>query len=611
MNLNELIQMNLDKFDIPHIFNSKTLSIAKAFKEPTTVDFKGREDLRKKPLCTIDGETSRDFDDGVYCERWHKDGFHLIVSIADVAFYVQENSPIDKEAFLRANSVYFPGNCIPMLPEALSNNLCSLKPNVDRLALSVHMYLDGKGNLKRKRITASVIHSHARLTYEEVQEHLDGKRTNIPQNVQNSLIQLERLYKVRLLQKADRYSFEHEGDDGYFLFENGKPVGISNPKRAASNKLIEECMILANIATAQVLQEKNEFCVNRYHPAPHGTKLERLEDLVFSYGLSPLPEDNVTPKDIWDYVHSVPEGIRKQFKRSLLRTYEKAIYCPDNRGHFGLALDGYSHFTSPIRRYPDLIIHRLLYRCLKLPGWQKYGTKVNLEKLRDQCEHISKIERRTKDTCFTLDDQLTATYYKRLSEEKSNKDAGIYMSKVLAIQKKTGKDGSLKAIGLLVSFDNDNGRANISLSAFNDGFYILGKDGNSLVNSDTKNRIKIGSMLKIKLVTFNIETGHIKAKPLIGLDSAMEQFKQKIGHLFEGKIYKVTENGLLIRLKNENVPAFVPMRLLKDDFYIYSPKNGHTLQGRKFKKIYRCHMEVKVKITGVSEKRQNILCEIV
>lgn len=609
MKLADLIKFNLNKFKIPEKFSPPSLQYANSLKEPTKSDFKGREDLRNKALCTIDGITSRDFDDAVYCEKWHKDGFHLIVAIADVAYYVHENTPLDKDAYLRGTSVYYPEVCIPMLPETLSNGLCSLKPNVDRLALSIHIYIDAKGNIKRKHATASVIHSHARLTYEEAQRHMDGEKTNIPHKVQNSLVQLERLYKIRRKKKAERYSFELDSDDTRFVFENGVPVQVVNPRSLDSHKLIEECMILANVSASLILEENNELCVNRYHAPPSGKKLENLDDLVTLYGLTPLSENSdVTPKDLWNYVHSVPESIRPQFKRSLLRTYEKALYCPDNKGHFGLALGGYVHFTSPIRRYPDLIIHRLLYRCLKLPGWRKAGSKVNLQKLRKQCEHLSNMERRAKDSGFTLHDQLTTSYYKRICSQ-NDVNAGVYDAKVLAIHKKNTPGGALKATGLLVSFDNDIGRASVALSGFNDGFYVLGKDGNSLVNSETKSRIKIGTKLKIKLKSFNVESGFMTALPVSKDETLVESYSSKKGMTTEGVIYQITNAGIQLRLNKTNADAFIPLRLLKDDFYVFHAKNN-TLTGRKHKKLFKCGMVIKVNIKGINKRKTSVICEI-
>lgn len=611
MKLADLIKFNLNKFKIPENFTPPSLKYANGLKEPSKADFKGREDLRKKPLCTIDGVTSRDFDDAVFCERWHKDGFHLIVAIADVAYYVHENTPLDKDAYLRGTSVYYPEVCIPMLPEAISNGLCSLKPNVDRLALSMHIYLDGKGNIKRKHVNASIIHSHARLTYEEAQRHMDGEKTNIPHKVQNSLVQLERLYKIRRKKKAERYSFELDSDDTKFIFENGVPIQVVNPKSLDSHKLIEECMILANVSASLILEENKELCVNRYHAPPSGKKLENLDDLVSLYGLTPLSDDgDVTPKDLWNYVHAVPESIRPQFKRSLLRTYEKAFYCPDNKGHFGLALGGYVHFTSPIRRYPDLIIHRLLYRCLKLPGWRKAGTKVNLQKLRKQCEHLSNMERRAKDSGFTLHDQLTTSYYMRLSGNHEDATAGVYDAKVLAIHKKNTTGGALKATGLLVSFDNDIGRATVALSGFNDGFYVLGKDGNSLVNSETKSRIKIGTKLKIKLKSFNVESGYMTAAPITQSETVVTSYNGKIGETAEGVIYQITNSGIQLRLNETNADAFIPMRLLKDDFYLFNKKD-HALKGKNHKKVFKNGMIVQVRVKGTNKRKTSVICEIV
>lgn len=620
MNLSQLIQFNLDKSNIPHIFSNQALAIANSYTEPTRADIKGREDLRKTPLCTIDGETSRDFDDAVYCERWKKDGFHLIVSIADVARYVHENTTLDKEAYLRGNSVYYPATCIPMLPEALSNKLCSLMPNVDRLALTVHIYLDGKGKVKQKHATASIIHSHARLTYTKVQDFLDGLKTDIPHKVQNSLVQLERLYKVRRQRKADRYSFDHENDDVGFTIENGYPTKIVRPKRMDSNKLIEECMILANVSVAQILEEHGEFCVNRYHAAPTGKKLEKLNDLLASHNLDPFPEDEeITPKHLWDCIQKIPEEFRPEFKRSLLRGYEKAVYCADNKGHFGLALAGYAHFTSPIRRYGDLIIHRLMYRCLKLPGWQKYGTKLNLQKLRTQCEHITKTETRAKNSCYLLDDQLATVYYCNQSK-KNHPTAGTYEATVVSIFKKETKESKERKdpdnkdynpTGLLVSFDGNVGRAQVPLSSIKDGFYTLDeKNGSALVDQKTGKTIAIGSNLTIKLKTFNVKTGHMIAEPVKKHKPTDKRLTSQKGKVFQARIASLSKKGISIKLQGEEGLAFVPMRMLKDDYYVFI-KRGNILKGRNHKKIYKRNMKLSVKVVFVDLKSQKLICEIV
>lgn len=592
MNSDNLIQNNLDKFNIPHKFSNAALKTANSYPEPTLQDFAKREDLRHVPLCTIDGEDSRDFDDAVFCEPWKRGGFHLIVSIADVARYVHEGTTLDDEAFERGTSVYFPQKCIPMLPKKLSNGLCSLNPNVNRLALSVHIYLDKKGQVKLNhcKLKATVINSHARLTYKQVQHFIDGNpSTDIPPAVQTSLLELEKLRIIRLKAKAARYSLDYGNEECHFQFKNGIPSDLKPYERFNSHKLIEETAVLANNVVRQILQMHGELSVNRYHPAPTGHKLHNLQQLINMYGLGKLPDRELTPKDLWDYVHAVPEGKgRSHFQSQLLRAFEKAIYTPDSSGHFGLALDDYCHFTSPIRRYPDLIVHRLLYRCLRLPGWQKYGTKMTKSKLQIDCNHLSRCEVRAKDASNRLDKQLTALYY----QQKDGNRSQVYDAVVIAIDKKSTKGGALHARGVLVNFDNGNGRALLPISSFSNGSYSLGKDGNSIVRHGANQKIKPGSKLTIALTGFNLLSGHINAKPLLGKKGKVVHPKIT-GRTLNGQISRVTEGGIYLNVKEAQQMVYVPLRNLTDDYFIYKT-SPYRLEGRNHGCVYKCGMQVKV-----------------
>jgi len=386
-------RLAIGTYDIPTEFSAAALAEAGA---AVVVDAADRTDLREIPLVTIDGSDACDFDDAVWAEPDHdpenRGGWHLIVAIADVAWYLRPGSALDLEAERRGNSVYFPDRVVPMLPEALSNELCSLKPGVDRACLVVHLWIDSAGRKRRHRFERGVMRSAARLTYEEVQAAQEGRAAcAVPRE---ALAALFGAFAALAEARSHRGALELDvSEDRVVLDAERRPVAITHAVRLDSHRLIEEFMILANVAAAEELEARRQPCMYRVHDAPDPEKVSALRDFLAETGVSGLAlAKGQAPK---------PELFNRVLRRAagtpeaslvndlVLRCQAQAAYSPNNIGHFGLALRRYAHFTSPIRRYADLLVHRALICGLdgSPPGTER-------DRLIAIGEHISGTERR-------------------------------------------------------------------------------------------------------------------------------------------------------------------------------------------------------------------------
>ena len=363
------IEMAIRSHELPNIWPEELLEAIKSLSAEVPESAKeGRVDLRKLPLVTIDGEDARDFDDAVYCKRTAK-GWKLLVAIADVSHYVQVNSELDKEAKNRSTSVYFPEQVIPMLPEILSNGLCSLNPHVDRLCMVCELIIDDEGKVVRSKFYDAVMCSHARLTYTEVAKMLvDGDEALAEKHskLMPHLRELYALYKAMRIQRELRGAMDFDTQETRIVFaEDRKIEKIIPVVRNDAHKLIEEFMITANSAAARYLNAKKIPKLLRIHEGPSADKLLNLKTFLGELGLKFGGGVNPTPLDYMHLVDSAKDRPDAHLIQTvLLRSMSQAVYSPDLKGHFGLALDAYAHFTSPIRRYPDLLVHRAIRHCL-------------------------------------------------------------------------------------------------------------------------------------------------------------------------------------------------------------------------------------------------------
>jgi len=372
----------------------------------------GRMDLRSLPLVTIDGADARDFDDAVYCERQGKH-WRLLVAIADVSHYVRLKSPLDREASLRGTSVYFPGEVIPMLPEALSNGLCSLNPQVDRLCLVCEIHVDDHGRILSHTFHEAVMHSHARLTYDAVArmvvERDEAARSGHPQLLPH-LDNLYRLFQVLLQARQRRGAIDFETVETRIVFGEDRKIAQLLPReRNDAHRIIEECMILANVCAARFLTRHEMPTLYRNHDYPDPDKLEDLRTFLAGIGLSlgggaePEPSDYAR---VMEQAQGRPD--LHLIQTVLLRSLSQALYGPDGIGHFGLALDDYAHFTSPIRRYPDLLVHRGIRHILQ--GGNKDNFPYGHNDMQSLGEHCSMTERRADDATRDVEAWLKCEY---------------------------------------------------------------------------------------------------------------------------------------------------------------------------------------------------------
>ena len=339
--------------------------------EPLEEDKQHRVDLRQLPFVTIDGEDARDFDDAVYCEEGSGGNWRLWVAIADVSHYVWPDSALDQEASLRGNSVYFPARVVPMLPEALSNGLCSLKPDVDRLAMVCEMELTAAGVLAKYRFYESIIHSHARLTYTQVGEVLEqGSHADVDSQRVPDLKRLHSLYRVLRAARDKRGAIDFETVETRIIFDEHRKIEAIVPVvRNDAHKLIEECMLCANVATARFYDANKLPILFRVHEGPGEEKLEGLRKFLGELGLDLGGGDKPTPVHYQQLLlQIVDREDANVIQTMLLRSLSQAVYQPENKGHFGLHYEAYAHFTSPIRRYPDLLVHRGIRHLIRSGG---------------------------------------------------------------------------------------------------------------------------------------------------------------------------------------------------------------------------------------------------
>ena len=407
------IEMALRSHELPYLWPEDLLNEIKALSEEVPDSAKeNRVDLRDTALVTIDGEDARDFDDAVYCKKTPK-GWKLLVAIADVSHYVQVNSELDKEAKNRSTSVYFPEQVIPMLPEILSNGLCSLNPHVDRLCMVCELYIDQQGKVLRTRFFDAVMRSHARLTYTEVAKMLvdgDVALAEKYSHVMPHLRELYALYKVMRISREERGAMDFDTQETRIVFGNNRKIEKIIPVvRNDAHKLIEEFMITANSAAARYLNAKKIPKLLRIHEGPSADKLLNLKTFLGELGLKFGGGVNPTPLDYMHLVDAVKDRPDAHLIQTvLLRSMSQAVYSPDLKGHFGLALDAYAHFTSPIRRYPDLLVHRAIRHCLldKKVETFVYGVPEMIM----LGEHCSANERRADDATRDVVSWLKCEY---------------------------------------------------------------------------------------------------------------------------------------------------------------------------------------------------------
>lgn len=408
---NAFLNKILIENNVPTSFHKNTIKQSEEISDVIPdEEIQKRKDLRNLAFVTIDGIDAKDFDDAVYC-KVHGEIFTLFVAIADVSHYVTQDSPLDREALLRGTSVYVPKKVIPMLPEHLSNGLCSLNPHVDRLTLCAEMNINKKGEIINYEIYKAVIKSHARLTYEQVEQWIHDL-SSIPENLITTITNLYLVFNNLLINRTQRGSIDFDTTEPSFVFDdNGIIENIIPRVRLESHQLIEECMLAANVSVADFLIKNKQPCLFRVHGKPSIDKFNNLKTYINSLGIRfDIHYEKMIPKDYANLVKRVKD--HKQFQviqMAILRSLQLAIYDPNNIGHFGLSFDKYLHFTSPIRRYPDLLVHRavsfLLIKNLKEP----FNYSKPLPMLG---EHSSFTERRAEDIERQMDSFYKCLYAK-------------------------------------------------------------------------------------------------------------------------------------------------------------------------------------------------------
>lgn len=484
------IEIALRKFDLPNVFTPEAEKIAS--KLPGKVlkkDLVKRADIRHLPLVTIDSETAKDFDDAVFCQPEDKN-FRLFVAIADVSHYVLDQSELDREAFNRGNSVYFPRRVIPMLPEKLSNGLCSLIPQEDRLCMVCEMLWTAKGELVEYRFYPAVMHSHARLTYTIVAEILEKPKGAVARKHADLLTPIKSLHKIyKILQRSRkiRGAIDFETVETEMVFnDQGKIEQVRPVIRNEAHRVIEECMLAANVCASEFLQKHGQPVLYRIHEGPVAEKLAALRDFLKEFGLQLSGKDEPHAKDYAKTLAQIKNRPDEQLLQTvMLKSLRQAMYSPDNVGHFGLAYESYTHFTSPIRRYPDLLVHRAIKAVLAgkmyAPGdWYELG------------KHCSKTERRADEATREVESWLKCFYMQdKIGEHFEGVISGV-----------TG-------FGLFVALDDIYVEGLVHISELPRDYFHHDAVKHLLRGERTGKCYRLGDRLCVKLVRVDLETRKI------------------------------------------------------------------------------------------------------
>jgi ribonuclease R len=483
------IEIALRKHDLPHEFSAQALDAAKRL--PKTVDakdIKGRKDLRELPFVTIDGETARDFDDAVYCEKKGK-SFRLWVAIADVSHYVKHGDALDREAYERGNSVYFPRRVIPMLPEELSNELCSLKPDVDRLVMVCEMEVSSGGVVKHYDFYAGVIHSHARLTYTRVADAIEGREADPPigRDVMPNIENLYAAFKALLGARQKRGAIDFDSLETRMIFDDqGKIERIVRVERNDAHRLIEECMLAANVCASDYLEKNEQPTLYRVHEGPSAEKLEALRAMLKDFGLTLGGGEEPQAGDYADLLKRIKDKpYAGMLQTVMLRSLSQAVYTPENVGHFGLAYDAYAHFTSPIRRYPDLLVHRGIKAVIA-------GKRYEAGDLHAVGEHCSETERRADDATRDVEAWLKSYYMQdHVGEEFDGTISGV------------------TSFGLFVTLDDLFVDGLVHISDLGQDYFQFDAHKHMLRGERSGAKYQLAGRVRVKVVRVNLEQAKI------------------------------------------------------------------------------------------------------
>ncbi len=481
------IEVATRMFDLPHVWPDPVREETAPLGHQVPEDAKqGRVDIRDLPLVTIDGEDARDFDDAVYCEPRGKD-FRLLVAIADVSHYVRAGTALDREAYSRGNSVYFPNYVIPMLPEILSNGLCSLNPDVDRLCVVCDMHVNARGKILEYKFYNAVMRSHARLTYNAVAAMLVGHDAALRQRYAALVPHLEdlyTLYKILHGARAKRGAVDFDLPETRIIYNEQRKIERIEPvTRNDAHRLIEECMLAANVCAAEWLTQRKMAIPYRIHAGPTPEKLANLRDFLFEFGLKLGGGDDPQASDYAKLLASVegrPDA--RLIQAVMLRSLSQAIYSPENIGHFALGYPSYTHFTSPIRRYPDLLVHRAINASLRR------AVPDTAESVQVHGEHLSMTERRADDATRDVTRRLKTEYMQgHIGEEFDGIVSGV------------------TNFGLFVELSDVYVDGLVHITALGNDYYHFDPAKHRLLGERTKTAYRLGDKLRIRVVRVDLD----------------------------------------------------------------------------------------------------------
>lgn len=510
------IEIAIRAHELPHQWPDDVLEQMHSFSTNVeSTDKQDRVDLRQTPLVTIDGEDAKDFDDAVFCEPTPK-GWRLVVAIADVSHYVKRESALDKEAYNRSTSVYFPEHVIPMLPEGLSNGLCSLLPKQDRLCMVCEIYVSHEGKVMRSRFFDAVMCSHARLTYTDVASMLVDNNKNLRKKYSQltpHLDELYKLYKVLRQQREQRGTIDFDSREYKFVFGEERKIEKIVPTQSTdAHRLIEECMILANTTAAKFLKRKKIPSLLRVHDGPKTEKITELKTFLSERGLTLEGGKKPKPQHFKQILSSIKQRPDAHLiQMVMLRSLSQAVYTPENKGHFGLALNPYTHFTSPIRRYPDLLVHRAIRHCLSGKPIETYH--YSTQDMVVMGEHCSANERRADEAGWDVTGWLKCEYM-------SDKIGENF----------TGRIGSVTSFGLFIELDESRVEGLVHISSLGKDYFHFDPIAHRLIGERSGQSYQIGDPVEIKVARVDLDERKIDFEllsPLVTNKNESETVKKK------------------------------------------------------------------------------------